>query len=122
MCVAHNVAMLGRWYRVFGLLCLVTIFFDFFTSKGRGMCGKVLCISFIWLDGVCLWLGVGVDAGIVFMLTRRGREDRVFRGLYVVSVVCVCVPSPLPRNGMAIQWGWGSVWGADSDVHMCFRQ
>ena len=54
MRVAPDVAMLGRWYRVFGLLCLVTKSVGFFPSKGRGLHGKVLCMSFIWLDEVCL--------------------------------------------------------------------
>ena len=73
MCVALDVAMSGRWYRVFGLLCLVTQFLGFLRSKVRGLCGKVLCMSFIWLDGVCLWLGVGTDVGVVCMLARRWR-------------------------------------------------
>ena len=63
MCVALDVAMSGRWYRVFGLLCLVTNIFGFLTSKFGGLCGKVLCMSFIWLYGICLWLGVGADIG-----------------------------------------------------------
>jgi len=71
MCVAPDVGILGRWYRAFGLLCFVTISFGFFTSKGRGLYGKVLCMSFIWLDEVCLWLGVGADAGVVVMVALR---------------------------------------------------
>jgi len=73
MCVVPDVAMSGRWYRGFGLLCLVTHFFGFLTSKVRGMYGKVFLMSFICLVGVCFWLGVGADVGVVFMVARRWR-------------------------------------------------
>ena len=73
MCVAHDVAMSGRWYRAFGFLCLVTQFVGFFTSKVRGLCGNILCMSFMWLDGVCLWLGVGAELGVLFMVAMRWR-------------------------------------------------
>ena len=72
MCVALDAAMSGRWHPVFGILCLVTKFFGYSTSKDRDMCGRGLCVSFIWLDGVCLWLGECSSAGVVIMVAQRG--------------------------------------------------
>ena len=87
MRVALDVAMSGRRYRVFSLLCLVTRFFGFMTSKDRGLCGRVLCMMFMWLDGVCLWLGVGCSIVVVFLVAQRWHLGRMLWGLYVVCVV-----------------------------------
>ena len=72
MCVAPDAAMSsGRWYRVLSYLCLVTKFFGYITSKDRGLCGRDLCMLFIWLCGVRLWLGVCFDACVVIMVAQR---------------------------------------------------
>ena len=73
MCVALDAAMSGRWCRVFRFLCLVTNFVGYITSKVRGLWGRDLCMLFIWLGGICLWLGDGFDVGAVFFVARRWR-------------------------------------------------
>ncbi len=70
MCAAPDAAMSGLWHRVFRVLYLVTKFFGYITSKDRGMCGRVQCMPFIMLGGVCLWLGVCVHAGVVIMIAN----------------------------------------------------
>jgi hypothetical protein len=44
----------------------VTMFFGFIASKDRVLCKRDLCMLFIWLGGVCLWLVVGCVVGAVF--------------------------------------------------------
>ena len=45
------------------------IFGGFITSKDRDLCGRDFCMLFIWLGGVCLWLGVGCGVGAVCLVT-----------------------------------------------------
>jgi len=72
MCDALDAAMSGRWPRIFGVLCLVTNLFGYSASKDMGMCGRGLCVPFIWLGGVWLWLGVCSSAGVVVMVAQEG--------------------------------------------------
>ena len=67
MCDALDAAMSGRRCQVFMFLCLVTKFVGCITSKDRGLCGRDLCMLFVWMCGVCLWLGVCFDACVVIM-------------------------------------------------------
>ena len=46
---------------------------------------------FIWLGGVCLWLGVGCGVSAVFLVAQRWRLGRMLWGLYVVCVVFVFI-------------------------------
>jgi hypothetical protein len=57
----------------FTVFCVWLHFFGFITSKDRGLCGRVLCMLFIWLGGVCLWLGVGYSVAVVFLVAQRWR-------------------------------------------------
>jgi len=52
-----------------------SVFFDWLQKclvslhlKIEGLCGRDLCMLFIWLDGVCLWLGVGCGVGAVCLV------------------------------------------------------
>jgi hypothetical protein len=76
MCFALDVAMSGRWHRFFVFLCLVTIFLDYSTSKDRGLCGRGMCVPFIWLGGVSMWLDVCFSAGVVVMVAQGGALGR----------------------------------------------
>jgi hypothetical protein len=61
--------MSGRWYQVSRFLRLVTKVFGFIISKASGLCGRVLCVLFIWMVGVCSWLGVCYGVGAVCLVT-----------------------------------------------------
>ena len=75
-------------------MLLVTKVFGFIISKDRGMFGWGLCMLFIWLGGVRLWLGVGYGVGAVSLVACRRLEGGVMWGLYVVCgmfvFICVC--------------------------------
>ncbi len=64
-----DAGMSGRWCQVFNCMRLVTKVFGFIISKGRGRCGRGLCVLFICLGGMWLWLGVGCGVGEMCLLT-----------------------------------------------------
>ena len=69
MNVVVDAGMSGRWCQVSSFLLLVTMVFGCIISKARDLCGRVLCVLFIWLVRVCLWLGVCYGVGAVFLVT-----------------------------------------------------
>jgi len=56
-------------FRVFVFGCKV---FGYNTSKDRGLCERGPCVPFVWLCGVCLWMGVCISAGVVVMVAQKG--------------------------------------------------
>ena len=69
---------LMRICRVVGtsFLWLVTNVFGYIITKSKGLCGRVMCVLFIWLVGVCL-LGVSYGVGVLCLVTWRLLGGRV---------------------------------------------
>ena len=73
---------------------MVTKVFGFVISKGGGVCGRGLCVLFIWLGGVPLWLGVDYVVGAVCLMTCVRLVNILMCVLCVVcgiiGIGCVC--------------------------------
>jgi hypothetical protein len=73
---------------------MVTKVFGFVISKGGDLCGRGLCVLFVWLCGVPLWLGAGYGVGAVCLMACVCLVDILMCVMCVVCGIvglgCVC--------------------------------